>query len=141
VVYFAAGIDHGLYMYAYPYQRVLLANAIRWAAGSPPPVEVAAPMCVHTSAFRQEKDGQSRLLVHLFNDVNTTAFHALPNDDVPLREETIPIHDITISLRGYDLKSAIQQPEGKTLELRQEGGVTRVVVPRLDVHSIVVFEL
>ena len=50
-------------------------------------------MCVHSTVMRQTKDGE-RLVVHLFNDLNTTAHHALPNDDVPLREEIVPIHDI-----------------------------------------------
>ncbi|MBX3443822.1 MAG: ThuA domain-containing protein [Planctomyces sp.] len=141
VVYFAAGIDHANYMYSYPYQRVLLANAMRWAAGSPPPVEVRAPMCVHATTFRQTREGSERLLVHLFNDVNTTAFHALPNDDVPLREETIPIHDIEIALRGYAIRSAVQQPEGRTLEVERAGETASITVPRVDVHSVIVLEL
>jgi hypothetical protein len=139
VVYFAAGLDHGYYSYSYPFERVLLTNAMKWAANCPPPVEVAAPMCVHATAFRQNKDGE-RLLVHLFNDVNTTAFHALPTDDVPLREETIPIHDIVISVRGTNVKSATQQPEDKPLDVQVDGDVTKITVPVLDVHSIVVIE-
>ena len=98
VVYLPAGIDAAYYTYALPYYRVVLSSAIRWAAGGDPPVQIAAPMCVETTVFRQQKNGQ-RLLIHLFNGVNTTAFHGLPNDDVPLREETIPIHDITVTPR------------------------------------------
>jgi len=138
VAYFAAGIDAGYYGYAYPYQRRLLSQAIRWAASEKPPVEVQAPMCVHATTFRQQKEGQQRLLVHLYNDVNTTAFHGLPNDDVPLREETLPIHDIRIALRGYNVKKIVQQPEEKELTI---GGDGLIVVPRLDVHSIVVVDL
>ena len=40
---------------------------------------------------------QERLVVHLFSDLNTTAHHALPGDDVPLREEVVPIHDIQVT--------------------------------------------
>jgi hypothetical protein len=141
VVFFAAGIDAGYYSYAWPYQRVLLANAIRWAAAEPPPVEVIAPMCVQATVFRQQKDGRERLLVHLFNNVNTTAFHGLPNDDVPLREETLPIHDIRVSLRGYPAKEVRQQPEDKPLAIQQDGEAIVVTVPKLEVHSIVVVEL
>ena len=32
VVYLAAGMDAALWVYAYPYQRRLLARAIEWAA-------------------------------------------------------------------------------------------------------------
>jgi hypothetical protein len=141
VVYFAAGIDAGYFSYPYPYQRVLLASAIRWAAKEPPPLEVQAPMCVHATLFRQTKTGKDRLLVHLFNDVNTTANHALPNDDVPLREETLPIHDIRLTLRGYQIASATQQPEGKPLPLSSDGEGVTVTVPRLEVHSIIVLAL
>jgi hypothetical protein len=141
VVYFPAGIDAAYYSYPLPYYRVLLARAMRWAAGNDPPVEVTAPMCVHATVFRQRKDGE-RLLIHLFNDVNTTAFHGLPNDDVPLREETIPIHDIEITLRGYKIGKAIQQPEGKELPVAKiEAGAQKLTVSRLDIHSIVVVEL
>ena len=141
VVYFAAGIDAGYFTYPYPYQRVLLASAIRWAASGPPPLEVKAPMCVHATLYRQTENRKDRLLVHLFNDVNTTAHHGLPNDDVPLREETLPIHDIRLTLRAYDLRSATQQPEGKSLAIAREGDITTLTVPRIDVHSIIVLEL
>ena len=77
----------------------------------------------------------------LYNDVNTTAFHALPGDDVPLREETLPIHDIKIRVRGYDVKNVAQQPEGNMLAPTRNEDALEVVVPRLEVHSVVVFEL
>ena len=71
---------------SYPYYRLVLAEAIARRDTAPPPVEVAAPMCVHAVTVRQKKDGE-RLIVHLFNDVNTTAGHGLPAEEVPLREE------------------------------------------------------
>jgi hypothetical protein len=104
-------------------------------------VEVEAPRCVHSTVFRQEKDGQTKLLVHLYNDVNTTAFHGLPNEDVPLREETLPIHDIRLSLRGYTIQRATQQPESRPLSLVVEGSSTVITVPRLEVHSVIVLDL
>ena len=78
VVYFAGGFDAAYYLYAYPYQRLLLANAIDWAASGPQPVIVEAPMCVHSTVMRQENGGSERLIVHLYSDLNTTAFHAMP---------------------------------------------------------------
>ena len=41
----------------------------------------------------------SASIVHLFNDVNTTAGHGHPAEEVPLREEVMPIHDITVTFR------------------------------------------
>ena len=102
------------------------------------PVEVKAPMCVHTSVFRQKKDGE-RLIVHLYSDLNTTAFHALPNEDVPLREETVPIHDIEVRfLKELGIRAATVQPAGLKLEIVDSGDEVKVTVPRLDIHAMVV---
>ena len=142
VVYLAAGFDAAHYLYAYPYHRLLLACVMRWAAQEPPPVEVRAPMCVHSTVMRQTKGNASRLIVHLFSDLNTTAFHALPADDVPLREEVVPIHDIVVTFSSrYRLRRAHLEPEGIKLEPQQAPGGTQIIVPRLDVHSMVVGEL
>lgn len=137
VVYSAAGFDSAHYLYSYPYHRVLLKNAIEHVAAAPPPVQVKAPMCVHATAMRQTKNGQ-RLVVHLFNDVNTTGGHALPVDDVPLREEVIPIADIQVRFApGYRIKSVKLQPEGKELPVKDNA----VTVPKLEIHTMVVAEL
>lgn len=138
VVYFATGLDSANYFYAYPYKRVLLANSIRWAAKNPPPVQIDAPMCVHSTVMRQEKDGHTRLVIHLFNNVNTAGGHAFPTDDVPLREETIPIHNIRITLdKQYAVQRVHWQPENTELKFVDR----QVVVPRLDVHGMVIVEL
>jgi hypothetical protein len=139
-VYLAAGIDAAHYSLSYPYHRVVLAQAMRWAASSAPPVEVSAPMCVHAVTVRQKKDGE-RLVIHLYNDVNTTAGHGHPAEEVPLREEVIPIHDIGITLNGYGVKSVRLEPEGKELEAKRAGDAVSVTVPKLQVHAMVVVEL
>jgi hypothetical protein len=143
VVYFGAGLDSAYYLYSYPYQRLVVRNAIQWAAAAPQPIQVSAPMCVHSTIMRQQHANGSRLVVHLFNDINTAAQHGLPDDDVPLREEVLPIHDIRVAFDGtYPIRSVRQEPEGQPLEVtRTADGRSVVVVPRLDVHSMVVAEL
>ncbi|HEU4754623.1 MAG TPA: hypothetical protein VFU47_16055, partial [Armatimonadota bacterium] len=142
VVYFAAGLDSGYYLYAYPYQRLALRHAIDWAAAASPPVRVEAPMCVHSTLMRQSPWGTQRLILQLFSDLNTTAHHALPIDDVPLREEVVPIPDIRVTFDPrYHLRKVHLEPEGKTLQMRSTPRGTSVTVPRLEVHSIVVGEL
>jgi hypothetical protein len=145
VVYFAAGLDSAYYLYAYPYQRLALKHAINWAASAPQPVIVEAPMCVHATVMRQsqrDRNGTERLVVHLFSDLNTTAHHALPVDDVPLREEVVPIHDIKISFdAGYRIRRVHVEPEGRDVEVQKTAKGVSVIVPRLDVHSMVVAEL
>ena len=141
VAYLAGGFDAAYYQYPYPYQRLLLRRAIEHVAASPPPVAVEAPMCVHATVMRQSKQGE-RLIVHLFNDVNTTAFHALPADDVPLREETLPIHDIRLTFGNeYRFQRIHLEPQGQELPIERTPEGVRVVVPRLELHSMVVGEL
>ena len=80
--------------------------------------------------------------INLFNNVNTTGGHAFPNDDVPLREETLPIHDLRVTFcAGTKLKSVRLQPEDLPLEMTSTTSGISVIVPRLDVHSMVVAEL
>lgn len=134
VVYLAAALDAALWSYAYPYQRVLLARAIEWAARVPPPVRVSAPLCVQATVFTQG----DRVVVHLFNGVNTSAHHGQPGTDVPLREEVLPIHDVRVRFARGAPRRCWLQPEGKELPVRQAGAHWEVMVPRLDVHSMVV---
>src|SRR5262249_4346830 len=145
VVYFAAGLDSAYYLYAYPYQRLALKHAIHWAASAPQPVTIEAPMCVHATVMRQrkvDKEGFERLIVHLFSDLNTTAHHALPGDDVPLREEVVPIHDLRVRFApGFRFRRIHLEPEGRNLEKQQTVEGVTVLVPRLDVHCMVVAEL
>ena len=142
VVYFAGGLDAGYYLYAYPYQRLALANATRWVAAEPQPVTVDAPMCVHSTIMRQQSGGSERLIVHLYSDLNTTAAHAFPNDDVPLREEVVPIHDIQVKFGPeYAIQRVHLEPEGRDLETHQTAEGMTVTVPRLDVHAMIVVEL
>jgi hypothetical protein len=142
VVYFAAGLDAAYYLYAYPYQRLALKHAVLWAANESQPVQVTAPMCVHSTVMRQQTNAGSRLIVHLFNDLNTTAHHALPVDDVPLREETVPIHNIQITFDSrYAVRRVVQQPDGIELPLSRTDSGMSVTVPQLDIHSLVVVEL
>ena len=142
-VYLAAALDHGYYMYPYPYYRYLLKRAIGLVASGPQPTVVTAPKCVQTSTMRQDTpEGRERLVVHLFNNVNTTANHAYPIDDVPLREETIPIHDIKVAFRAENIARVHLQPEGTELAVTKNAeGLSEVTVPKLDMHSMVVAEL
>ncbi|HEX4611554.1 MAG TPA: alpha-amylase family protein [Urbifossiella sp.] len=143
VAYLAAGFDAAYYLYPYPYQRLVLAGAIRWAAGDvPQPVTVAAPMCVHATTVRQRVNGGEQLVVHLFNDLNTAGGHAHPADDVPLREEVVPIADIRVTIRVKEGVGSVRlEPDGLDLAAVRSGEVVTVTVPRLVVHTMVVVEL
>jgi hypothetical protein len=140
VVYLAAAIDAALWSYAYPYQRRLLARTIEWAARLPPTVSVQAPMCVQATFFVQaDKEGR-RLVIHLFNGLNTTANHGLPATDVPLREETIPIHGIRVRFEPDAPRSFHVEPGGLVPKTRREEGAVVVEVPPLERHVLLVGE-
>ena len=120
VVYLAAGFDSAYYLYAYPYQRLVLRESVRHVAPAAAPVVIDAPMCVHSTVMRQNIKGDERLIVHLFSDLNTTAFHALANEDVPLREEVVPIHDIRVTFRpDYRLGRIHLEPGNIDLPVQQ----------------------
>ena len=140
VVYMAAGFDAANYSYAYPYQRVLFSTAIRWAAKDTVPVEVSAPMCIQSTFFRQKDDKGERLVVHLFNGINTTSDHGLPETDVPLREEVVPIGGIKLVFRTLVPTRVHLEPEGIELLPTQTENGLEISVPPIAVHSMVVAE-
>ena len=99
-------------------------------------------MCVHSTVMRQEAEDHDRLVIHLYNDANSTAFHALPDSDVPLREEVLPIHEIEISLRpDFAIQKAHFEPGGQILPILETDHGSTIQVPRLDVHAMVIIEL
>ncbi len=140
VAYLAAGFDSAYYLYPYPYQRHVLAQAIRWVAPEQPRIAVQAPMCVHSTFCRQTLRGE-RLIVQLYNDLNSVGNHAKPDDDVPLREEVVPIHDIKVTFRDYNISRIHLEPEGKALTPVKTKDGLQVTVPKLDIHSMVIAEL
>jgi hypothetical protein len=138
-VYFALDIGQAYFIAPYQYQRKLISNAVRWAAGpSKPPVRVNAPLCVQ-AAFYTQQSGK-RTIVHLLNEVNTTANRAIPENNPSQREETLPIMDIKVMMSDTNVTTAFQEPEHRPLAIRRAADGIEVTVPRLEVHSMVVFE-
>ncbi len=140
VAYFPAAIDAALWSYAYPYQRRLLVRAIEWAARTPAPIAVTAPLCVQATYFTQTHQQKRRIVVHLFNGMNTTANHGLPAMDVPLREEVVPIHGVEVRFHKDAPKRFLSEPGGQAVQVRREGETTIVLVPPLDIHAMLVGE-
>ena len=141
VVYMAAGFDAANFSYGYPYQRVVMAEALKWAARETPPIDVQAPMCIQSTFWRQKDAQGERLVVHLFNGINTTSGHGLAEVEVPLREEVIPVSGIKVRFRGIIPKRVHVEPEGKQLKVTKTGEWAQVTVPAVAVHSMVVAEL
>lgn len=137
VVYLAAGVDAANYSYAFPYQRVLLSRAVQWAAREKYSIDVKAPMCVQSTFWKQ--DGK-RLIVHLWNGLNTTSDHGQQDVETPLREESIAIHGIELRLSGVKFSQVRCEPGNIPLTARREFGVDVITVPPVEVHSAIVIE-
>lgn len=101
-----------------------------------------APRCVHMlPRVRTRADGSRQLVVHLFNNVNTTANSGAPASDVPLREETIPIHGIRLTFHGRVPTRVHLEPGGTPLPLQSdEFGFAEALLPPLELHAMVVGE-
>lgn len=81
-----------------------------------------------------EKDG--RMMVQLVN-VNGNHY-----DEKSLTEDFIPpVLDVVLKVRlDKRPKAVYQQPDGKKLKFRWSDGRCEVTVPRVDIHSTIVFE-
>lgn len=138
VVYFAAGVDAANFAYGYPYHRILLARAARWAAREEYPVQVKAPMCVQSTFWRPQGGTNRTLIVHLWNGLNSTSDHGLQDVEVPLREESVAIHGIELRLTGPRPVDAFAEPGHTPLEVRAAEAGWRIRVPPLEIHAAVV---
>ena len=138
-VYFAEDISQAYFIAPYQYQRRLISNAVRWAAGpKQPPVRVTAPLCVQAAFYRQ--NGGKRTIVHLLNEVNTSANRALPENNTSQREETLPILDIKVALADPKVAQRVPGAGSSCASARKTADGVEVTVPRLEIHSMVVFE-
>ncbi len=138
-VYFAEDIGQAYFIAPYQYQRRLITNAVRWVSqANKPPVQVDAPLCVQAAYYTQ--NDRKRTIVHLLNEVNTSANRAIPENNPSEREETLPIVDIKVTLGGVDAANAFQEPGHLPLAIKKIADGLVVTVPRLEVHSMVVFE-
>ena len=121
------------------YQGRLISNAIRWAArNAPPPIEVKASMAVQAAYYTQNSG--KRTIIHLLNELNTTANRALPENNPSMRMEVMPIHDIRILARGLKPARAFLVPGNLPLPVTQTAEGAEVTVPKIHTHALVVLE-
>lgn len=97
-------------------------------------------MSVQATFMEQSNPSGQRTIVHLFNATNTTAHRGLPNVEVPLREETVPIHGIRLRFRGNAWKRFHVEPGNMAVQTIREGDETLVNLPPLEIHSMLVGE-
>jgi len=131
VIYFAHPIFTTYAKHSMPAHRDLVLAAIRRIMPDPL-VQVAGPTSLQATVTRQELEG--RTIVHLL--------HYVPERrglNFEIVEDRLPLHDLTVRVRT-DLSRATLQPEGTQLEIVRDGAYAVVKVPRLDGHTMIVFE-
>jgi hypothetical protein len=141
VAYFPAAIDDAYWEAGYPYQRLLIRNAIRWAARGEPVVEVTAPMCVAAGFFTKAEGHTRHTIVHLLNDIDSTTGHGSKEEkQFAIREEVVPIAGVKLAFSGPRPSRVYLVPGDAPLEAHPKGQAWEVTIPRLDLHAAVVAE-
>lgn len=134
VVYAGASLGDIYLQYNHPDTRTLLTNAVVWTAGVQPTVTAIAPGTVEVVPWRDDAKGET--IIHL---INRTAAGPAQGLIGPMIHETIPIHDIEVSVGG-DIagKSARFQPSGKPAHMQMRGNRGIITVGRLDEWETIV---
>jgi hypothetical protein len=141
VAYFPAAIDDAYWDAGYPYQRLLIGNAVRWAAGREPAVEVTAPLCVAAGFLTKARGNARQTIVHLLNDIDTTTGHGSKEEkQFAIREEVVPIAGVKVALSGPRPSRVYLVPGHARLEVQAKGPAWEVTIPRLNLHAAVVAE-
>jgi hypothetical protein len=141
VAYFPAAIDDAYWEAGYPYQRLLIHNAIRWAARGEPLVEVTAPMCVAAGFFTKTEGKTRQTIVHLLNDIDSTTGHGSKEEkQFAIREEVVPIAGVKVALSGPRPSRISFVPGNAPLDAHSKGQGWEVTIPPLELHGAVVAE-
>ena len=94
--------------------------------------------------------GRRPCSINLLNDQSSYGRHSiyqklqLPGQGLTgpwtARREVIPLHDVKVRCRIPGITAARQQPENLTLPLTRTPDGVEVIVPKLEMYSLVVFE-
>ncbi len=148
-VYFGFPVDCLYALRTYWEFRALINNAVRWAAGASPEVELEAPMSVELTAWDQEE--RSRRVFHLVNlqsDISRTiATHRsdfwVTNENMHVIQEMIPVHDLKLRFavpENKQLHRVTLQPSNLELSVTVNNATAEVQVPKVWIHEVVVAE-
>jgi hypothetical protein len=148
-VYFSAQLGAIYATASYWEARRLIANAVRWAAGTAAPVELDAPLCVELTAWDQP--AANRRIVHLVNvqsDIGRTVtikgdWGKSAQENLHVIQEILPVHDLIVRMKtpaGKQAARAVLQPAGQPLPWTVDGDWLSVQVPRVHVHEAIVWE-
>lgn len=137
VVYIPFDLTWAYFRYGQTHLGRLLELALRRAAADPPPVEIAAPSIVEAMVHTQG----CRLIVHLVNDISSFGrSQNVAGQSLYERRETIPVHNIRLTIRGPKPRQVLLVPGRKPLAAKAVAEGVEVELPPLEIHSMVVIE-
>jgi hypothetical protein len=127
-VYFAADIDRSFAAWGLPDHSQLLANAIRWTAGSSLPFRIDGPGVLDCSLYSQD----SALILHIVNLTTSTAW---PGE----AREVITVGPLTVRLKSSaeECRSLVTN---KPVAVSHDGEWAKVELPSVEYHDVLVFE-
>ncbi len=129
-VYLAADLDRRYARERIPDQARLLANAVRWAAAEPAPLEVTGPGLLDCHLWQQG----SRRILHIVNLSHAGAWRT-PVD------ELIPVGPLSVAVRSTEsFRSARSLVTEAVYPLVYAGGTWTLEVPRVLDHEVIVLD-
>jgi hypothetical protein len=132
IVYLAADLDRCLARDNLPDHAHLLANAVRWSANGPLPLEVRGPGLLDCQVYRQP----GRLIVHVVNLTSAEAWRLPAHETVPVG----PLEVRAVLPEDVTGRRIVERVTGLTLEGTSDRGAVRFVLPSVAEHSFVVIE-
>jgi hypothetical protein len=112
--------------------RQLFANALGLIYGEPM-VETTLPSAGRVNLLHQPE--QRRYVVHLLYGP------ALQRGRCLVIEDLVPLFDVPVAVRlPEEVKRVRLVPDGEEVDCEREGGVVKVVVPKVECHQAVVFD-
>jgi len=136
VVYLPMDLGRAYFLNHTPTTGTLFERAIRWAAQEAPPAEIEGSQQVETTYFIQG----ARLVIHLLNGGYSYGFGAPSNpESYGFRREVIPVHDLKVRL-NRKVSRVLMVPGELSLPVKQSGGAAEVIIPKLEMHSMLVVE-
>jgi hypothetical protein len=133
--------------------KMLVANAVRWAAGEDPPAKLDAPLSVELTAWDQgEKNRRVFHLVNVQSDIGRTIAidptggapdRKMTGENLHVIQEILPVRDLGLRFKvptGKHIAQVTLQPNGAVLDVDVSGEWASARVPEVWVHEAVVVE-
>jgi len=146
-VYFSGQPGRLYWRNGMPLVERLILNAVEWIAG-PPPVKVVSDGFVELEVYIRE----GQILLHLLNHtyigrviargntaINDSWASTVENVHPPSR--IVPLSNVKIVLRGYDVSSVYLPLQDSKLQFRVKNGIVEIELPRLEEYAFLVVNL